>query len=59
MGAQAAEGIFDFYLKLKKRSSVETILDKNSYTFFWIPAQSDWHESSSEFTVYALNFCLL
>ena len=55
----AAEGTFDFDLELKKRSSVESILDKNRYTFYWISAQSDWHASSSEFTVYALNFCLL
>ena len=34
----AAEGTIDFYLELKKRSSVGTILDKNSYTFNWIPA---------------------
>ena len=33
----AAEGTFDFYLELKKTSSVATILDKNSYTFKWIP----------------------
>ena len=33
----AAEGTFEFYLELKKRSSVATILDKNSYTFKWIP----------------------
>ena len=33
----AAEGTFDFDLELKKRSSVATILDKNSYTFNWIP----------------------
>ena len=34
----AAEGTFDFDLDLKKRSSVATILDKNSYTFNWIPS---------------------
>ena len=33
----AAEVTFDFDLKLKKRSFIETILDKNSYTFNWIP----------------------
>ena len=33
----AAEGSFDFDLELKKRSSVATISDKNSYTFNWIP----------------------
>ena len=33
----AAEGTFDFDLELKKRSSLVTILDKNSYTFNWIP----------------------
>ena len=32
-----AEGIFDFDLELKERSSLATILDKNSYTFNWIP----------------------
>ena len=32
-----AEGTFDFDLELKKRSSLATILDKNSYTFNWIP----------------------
>ena len=32
-----AEGIFDFDLELKKRSSLATILGKNSYTFDWIP----------------------
>ena len=35
----AAEGTFDFDLELKKRSSLATILDKNSYTFDWIPWQ--------------------
>ena len=29
----AAEGTFEFYLELKKRSSVAKNLDKNSYTF--------------------------
>ena len=29
----AAEGTFDFDLELKKRSSLATILDKNSFTF--------------------------
>ena len=33
----AAEGIFDFDLELKKRSSLATILDKNSYSFNGIP----------------------
>ena len=33
----ASEGTFDFDLELKKRSSLATILDKNSYTFYWIP----------------------
>ena len=33
----SAEGTFDFDLESKKRSSLETILDKNSYTFNWIP----------------------
>ena len=32
-----AEGTFDFDLELKKRSSLATILDKNSYTSNWIP----------------------
>ena len=36
----AAEGTFDFDLELKKRSSVATILGKNSYTFNWIPMES-------------------
>ena len=29
----ASEGTFDFDLELKKRSSLATIVDKNSYTF--------------------------
>ena len=36
----AAEGTCDFDLELKKRSSVATILDKNSYTSNWIPGVS-------------------
>ena len=36
----AAEGTFDFDLELTKRSSVATILDKNSYTFNWIPTRA-------------------
>ena len=33
----AAEGTFDSDLEMKKRSSLMTILDENSYTFYWIP----------------------
>ena len=33
----AAEETFNFNLKLKKRAFIATILDKNSYTFAWIP----------------------
>ena len=33
----AAEGTFYFDLILKKRSSLATILDQNSFTFNWIP----------------------
>ena len=33
----AADVTFGFNLELKKRSSSATILDKNSYTFNWIP----------------------
>ena len=36
----AAECKFNFDLELKKRSSVATILDQNSYTFNWIPTVS-------------------
>ena len=36
----AAEGTFDFDLELKKRSPLATILDKNSYTFDWIPKKT-------------------
>ena len=35
----AAEVTFDFDLELKKRSSLATILDQNSYTFNWMPKQ--------------------
>ena len=37
----AAESTFDFDLEWKKRSSVATILDENSYTFNWIPPRHD------------------
>ena len=39
----AAEGAFDFDLKSKKRSSLATIVDKNSYTVHWIPIVSQGH----------------
>ena len=42
----AAEGTFDFDLELKKRSFLATILDKNSYTFNWIPGW--WERGSTE-----------
>ena len=32
-----AEVTFDLDLELKKRSFIATFLDKNSYTFNWIP----------------------
>ena len=36
-----AEGMFDFDLESKERSSLPTILDQNSYTFNWIPQRSE------------------
>ena len=39
-----AECTFDFDLELKKRTSLATILDKNSYTFNWTPSESPAHK---------------
>ena len=46
----AAEGTFDFDLELKKRSSLVTILDKNSYSFNWIPT---WKQRTGMYKTYA------
>ena len=44
-----AEVTFDFDLKLKERSFIATILEKNSNTFNWIPKNTNVSFNQTEF----------